>query len=104
MNKERVQEIKLNIAKNGKEAVLPGSMFEAELTLDEVGDTYLDMSNWKKGFVWVNGYNLGRYWSVGPQQRLYCPGVWLNQGYNLIVIFDLYLTEPAYISGKTTLK
>ena len=49
-----------------KEAVLPGSMFEAELTLDEVGDTYLDMSNWKKGFVWVNGYNLGRYWSVGP--------------------------------------
>ena len=42
------------------------------------GDTYLDMSNFVKGYLWVNGYNLGRYWNKGPQTRLFCPGVWLK--------------------------
>ena len=56
------------------------TLLKASLTLNvsEIGDTYLDMSQYKKGYVWVNGHNLGRYWSVGPQQRLFCPGVWLN--------------------------
>ena len=55
------------------------TLLKATLTLNEsqIGDTYLDMSQYKKGYVWVNGHNLGRYWSVGPQQRLFCPGVWL---------------------------
>ncbi|RYG56615.1 beta-galactosidase, partial [bacterium] len=58
-------------------------------TLGETGDTFLDMSHWNKGFVWVNGYNLGRFWEVGPQQTLYIPGVWLREGENEIVVFDL---------------
>lgn len=39
--------------------------------------------------LWVNGKNLGRYWNVGPQYKLYCPGVWLKKGDNEIVILDL---------------
>ena len=31
-----------------------------------MGDTYLDMSKWSKGYLWVNGHNLGRYWKIGP--------------------------------------
>jgi len=31
------------------------------------------MSNWTKRLVRVNGHNLGRYWEIGPQHRLYCP-------------------------------
>ncbi|GAB3902879.1 hypothetical protein [Mucilaginibacter boryungensis] len=38
--------------------------------LSAVANTYLDMSHYGKGVVWVNGHNLGRYWSVGPQQTL----------------------------------
>lgn len=62
---------------------------EFELGPGEVGDTFLDMRGWKMGSVWVNGHNLGRYWWVGPQQTLYCPGCWLREGRNEIVVFDL---------------
>lgn len=55
----------------------------------EVGDTFLDLRRWSAGAVWVNGHNLGRFWSVGPQQTLFCPGCWLRAGSNDIVIFDL---------------
>lgn len=57
--------------------------------LDRPGDTFLDMQGWGKGCVWVNGYNLGRYWYIGPQQTLYLPGVWLKQGDNQIVVLEL---------------
>lgn len=62
---------------------------EAEFTLDETGDTFLDMRNFGKGIVFINGKNAGRYWSTaGPQQTLYIPGVWLKKGKNLIQIFE----------------
>lgn len=47
--------------------------------LEEIGDTYLNMNNFTKGYVWINGRNLGRYWKKGPQQKLFCPGVWLKE-------------------------
>lgn len=52
------------------------------------GDTFLDMRNFTKGFVWVNGRNLGRFWRIGPQQTLYVPGVWLKKGANKIVVLE----------------
>jgi hypothetical protein len=59
------------------------------LNLNEVGDTFLDLSNFKKGYVWVNGVNLGRYWNKGPQSKLFCPGVWLRKGQNNIHVLEL---------------
>lgn len=56
--------------------------------LSQVGDAFLDLRGWGKGIVIVNGHNLGRYWYIGPQQTLYCPGVWLKKGRNEIVIFE----------------
>ncbi|AZA81866.1 beta-galactosidase [Chryseobacterium lactis] len=62
---------------------------EAEFNLGETGDTFLDMRNFGKGIVFINGKNLGRYWSkAGPQQTLYVPGVWLKKGKNTIQIFE----------------
>jgi beta-galactosidase len=55
------------------------------------------MSAWQKGFLWVNGKNLGRFWNVGPQQRLYCPGVWLKRGLNIVQVFDFKTTKPQNI-------
>ncbi|MDE3236875.1 MAG: beta-galactosidase [Bacteroidota bacterium] len=56
--------------------------------LQQVGDTFLDMKNWGKGIVFVNGHHIGRFWHIGPQQTLYVPGCWLQKGFNSIVVFD----------------
>lgn len=73
--------------------------FRTEITLNKVGDTYLDMSSWGKGMVWVNGYNLGRFWKIGPQQTLYLPGCWLKKGTNEIIVLDLEGPSIAKITG-----
>jgi beta-galactosidase len=77
---------KLKFAKNdgSNSAFLRGSF-----TLNELGDTFLDMRAFGKGHVWVNGHHLGRFWSIGPQQSLYLPVGWLKKGKNSIVVLDL---------------
>ncbi|HOW86073.1 MAG TPA: beta-galactosidase [Candidatus Aminicenantes bacterium] len=77
----------------------PGAFFRGRFDLASVGDTYLDMSGWKKGVVWVNGHNLGRYWEAGPQKRLFCPAPFLTTGTNEIVVFDLLTLRPAPVAG-----
>lgn len=62
---------------------------KGEFELKETGDTYLDLSTWGKGIVWVNGHQLGKYWNVGPQQTVYVPKEWLKEGKNEIMIFEL---------------
>jgi beta-galactosidase len=69
------------------------------MRLDRAGDTWLDMSAWKKGVVWVNGHHLGRYWEAGPQQRLFLPGVWLKPGDNEVLVFDLYRSGAAVLKA-----
>ena len=44
----------------------PGGIFKGNFDLDETGDMFLDMTQYGKGFVYINGHNLGRYWDVGP--------------------------------------
>ncbi|GAB2542859.1 beta-galactosidase [Rhodanobacter koreensis] len=81
----------------------PGLFFRATLVLDGVGDSYIDMSAWDKGYLWVNGHLLGRYWHIGPQQRLYCPASWLHQGKNEVLVLDMHRTEAASVRGLETL-
>jgi beta-galactosidase len=38
-----------------------------------------------EGVVWINRFNLGRYWDIGPQQNLFLPSPLLKRGY----FFDL---------------
>ena len=73
--------------------------FRGTFDLENVGDSFLDLSQWKKGVVWVNGRNLGRFWNIGPQYDLYLPGPWLHRGRNNIVVFDLYLKQAAPLAG-----
>ena len=44
--------------------------------------------NGRKGFVVINGFNIGRYWEIGPQKTLYVPRSILNEGENEIVVFE----------------
>lgn len=64
--------------------------FKGTFNVAEIGDTFLDFKGWEKGVVFINGFNLGRYWSEGPQKRLYVPAPLLKEGENEIVIFELH--------------
>ncbi len=78
------------------------TLYFGEFNLDTVGDTFLDMEQWGKGIVFVNGINLGRYWKVGPQQTLYLPGCFLKKGANSIVVFEQLNDEKkTELSGVT---
>jgi beta-galactosidase len=78
-----------NIVYNNKPVADAPVIKRTIFALTEVGDTYLDMSTWGKGCVWINGHNLGRYWQVGPQQTIYVPGEWLKKGNNEIIVFEM---------------
>lgn len=62
-------------------------------------DTFLDLRNWGKGIVWVNGICLARFWNIGPTQTAYLPGCWLKAGKNEIVIWDIAGPTEAVIQG-----
>lgn len=63
-------------------------LYRGCLEVDTPADTFLDMSGFSKGVVFVNGFNLGKYWSVGPQCDLYLPAPLLKSGKNEIVVFE----------------
>jgi beta-galactosidase len=77
------------------------AFWRAKFDLATTGDSYLDMTGWGKGYVWVNGRNLGRYWSVGPQQALFVPAGWLRAGANEIVVLDLDAGRQRTVRGVT---
>ncbi len=62
-------------------------------------DTYLDTRGLKKGELWVNGRNVGRFWSVGPQGSLYVPAAWWKAGRNEVVVFDLDAAPGRSVRG-----
>ncbi|MFA6448590.1 MAG: beta-galactosidase family protein [bacterium] len=77
------------------------AVHRATFELAETGDSFLMMDKWNKGAVWVNGHNLGRYWSVGPQKHLFVPGCWLKKGKNEILVFELKTPEDLTISSSS---
>lgn len=79
--------------------------YKGEFTVTEIGDTFMDMTGWVKGVVWVNGFNLGRYWEIGPAATLYVPKELLKKGRNEVVVLELhkagetvgFCEQPKYI-------
>ena len=58
-------------------------------TIDEIpNETFIDVTNFGKGIVLVNGHHCGRFYQVGPTGSLYIPGPFLKRGENIIVIFE----------------
>lgn len=72
---------------DGDEAEAP-AFYEGTFTVEEPADTFLRTDSFKKGFVVLNGFNLGRYWEVGPQKTLYVPGSLLKKGENTLLLFE----------------
>ena len=63
--------------------------YRGDFRVEDIGDTFLRFDGWTKGVAWINGFNLGRYWKVGPQKALYVPGPLLRKGENELVLFEL---------------
>jgi beta-galactosidase len=52
-------------------------------------DTFIDTTKLNKGVIFINGFNLGRFWNIGPQYTLYVPGEILKDD-NVIEVFEIY--------------
>ncbi len=61
------------------------------------GECFVNMKGFTKGYVFVNGFNLGRYWDIGPQRSLYLPGALLKED-NEIIILELEKFKNAEIT------
>jgi beta-galactosidase len=80
------------------------TFYSGTFTLAEKGETYLDMSKFHFGVVWVNGHNLGRYWEVGASRAIYLPSVWEKAGPNEITVLELgHAPADASISGVSNM-
>lgn len=72
-----------------KEIPAEASVFyRGTMEIEDVKDTFLKLEHFTKGFVTVNGFNIGRYWEVGPQKTLYVPASVLKKGVNEIIVFE----------------
>jgi beta-galactosidase len=76
----------LDFTKGYQEGLPAFYLFEFEA--EKACDTYLDVTGWGKGCAFINGFNLGRFWEIGPQKRLYIPGPLIKEGKNTILIFE----------------
>nr|WP_300768495.1 beta-galactosidase family protein [uncultured Acetatifactor sp.] len=79
---------------------LPGTpaFYRFVFNVEEIGDTFLDFEGWGKGCAFVNGFNIGRFWEIGPQKRLYIPGPLLREGENEIILFETEGKAPGTIA------
>lgn len=78
------------IVERGRAGLYRGSFEPAESGLVGLPDHMgLELPGWTRGFVWVNGFCLGRYWSTGPQRTLYVPGPVLREGVNEVWVLEV---------------
>ncbi|GAA3091864.1 beta-galactosidase [Kribbella aluminosa] len=63
--------------------------WRATFEADAQSDLFLRTDAWGKGFAWINGFCLGRYWRRGPQHTLYVPAPLLVAGTNNLAILEL---------------
>ncbi|WBQ03365.1 glycoside hydrolase family 35 protein [Kribbella sp. CA-293567] len=74
----------------GQAGPTPGpTAWRATFEADGPVDHFLRTDAWGKGFAWVNGFCLGRYWHRGPQHTLYVPGPVVRPGHNELVVLEL---------------
>lgn len=66
--------------------------FKGEFDAKAGADTFVNFENFDHGYVWINGFNLGRYTNKGPQMTLYVPGYVLKETGNEIIILDVMPT------------
>lgn len=71
---------------------------------DSKADCFVHLDGFNRGCVYINGFNLGRFWKVGPQKSLYIPGTLLKDE-NEIIVFNIggYAKPTVSITDKHNL-
>ena len=109
---EVIQKLSNRSCLNAPDKAWVPSFFKGTLNIEgnsSLVDTFLSLKGWRKGIVWINGFNLGRYWpEVGPQQTLYVPGVRLLPKNQILILelesnlcFDSSITTPCSVHFVT---
>lgn len=76
------------------------TLLSGEFLVDKLCDTFIDTTGWGKGVIFINGFNIGRYWNIGPQLTLYIPKEILKEGKNNIIIFELEKINEKMLFSK----
>ena len=74
------------------------AFYRSFVEIKETADTFINPKGWTKGHIYANGFNLGRYWTVGPQLTLYVPEPLLRKGTNEFVSFEICGTDRLTMS------
>ena len=77
---------KVDFSKDYKEGT--PAFYRFTFDVKDKADTFLDFEGWGKGVIFLNGFNLGRFWEIGPQKRLYIPAPLLKDGESEAIIFE----------------
>ncbi|WP_372630083.1 beta-galactosidase [Cohnella sp.] len=73
------------------------TFYRGTFNVEEKADTFVRLDGWTKGIAFLNGFNLGRYWEVGPTRTLYVPAPLLREGENELIVFELHGTEDPVV-------
>ena len=78
--------------------VLP-ALIKTSFRAEEANDTFISLADAGQGFLYVNGFCVGRYWNRGPQQSLYIPAPLVKAGENevLLIEFERLPTEISLV-------
>lgn len=64
------------------------AFYKFKFNAEKKADTFIELDGFGKGGVFINGFNIGRFWEIGPQKRLYIPAPLLREGSNEIIVFE----------------
>lgn len=96
-NIEKLNYIPLEEKDQGKLVHEP-MFLKGKIYIEEKADTFVKLEGFTKGNVWINGFNLGRFWNeAGPQRTLYLPAPLLKSGENEFVILELEEFKKPFI-------
>ena len=68
--------------------------YRGQFRAEKKQDCFVHPDGFGKGFVVVNGFNLGRYWEIGPQRSLFLPREILRDENEIIVFAEKPVRDP----------
>lgn len=82
------------------------SFYKGSFEIETPKETYLDISGWGMGEVWLNGNYIGSYWEAEKQQSIQVSVEDLLEGKNELVVFDLKrnIQQTMKLSDKPVFK
>ena len=88
------------------------TLYKGEFRADEKGETFVSLKGFTRGNIFINGFNLGRYFACGPHKTVYLPSPLIKTGKNEIVVTDcrggsdkqVFLTAKQELTGKGAMR